>query len=150
MTPAIAVAILAFAVGLQAQPVTYNDAAIIARSAQPEAWAEAYAEAYADAYADAKLEAREAGKVGEFVTGAIGGIAANTVANQFGHGTSNMQAALLGGGGNVVAHSAQFQKTAQRILGRDAVHRLAQRDTEAIMYQLELQRRSHLRDAVNY
>ncbi|MCJ1284289.1 hypothetical protein MMC26_003620 [Xylographa opegraphella] len=144
MTPAITVAILAFAVGLQAQPLNYDDAAITARSAQPEA----YPEAYPDAYADAELEARMNSHVGDFVKGAVGGMAANAVANHYGHGTSNTNAALMGGAANIAAHSEHLQHAGQRL--SNSLQRLIQRDTEAVLYQLAIQRRSQLRNALQY
>ncbi|MCJ1382689.1 hypothetical protein MMC17_005802 [Xylographa soralifera] len=230
MTPAIAVAILTFAVGLQAQPLGFDNSAIITRNAQPEAYANAYADAYADAYVDAKLEARgihagdalkgaltgvaaniAANKLGyggtsntkaalagaglnvalhshhlqdaansifqrdaeaeaeaeaeayadayadaeleargihagDMFKGAIAGVGANLVANQFGHGTSNLNAALLGGIGNAALHSQHVQHAGQKL--SNAVQQLVQRDTEAIMYQLE--RRGTLRNVISY
>ncbi|MCJ1432126.1 hypothetical protein MMC27_001482 [Xylographa pallens] len=164
MTPAIAVAILAFVVGIQAQPLIYDDAAIIERSAQPEAYADAFAnaeaeayayayadaeaEAYADPYAEAELEARMPVHKGDFVKGALLGVAGNAVANHYGVGTSNLKAALAGGVANVAAHSEHVHNAGHQL--SDAMHRLVQRDTEAIMYQLELQRRSYLQNAAGY
>ena len=147
MSRAIAVAILAFVVGIQAQPFNYNDAAIIERSAQPDAYAEAYAYAEAEAYADAELEAR-ALHAGDFVKGAVAAVAANKVANHYGQGTSSLNAALLGGGANVAAHSQHVQAAGQHIA--DAVHRLVQRDNEAMLYRRALQRRSDLWNAAGY
>ncbi|MCJ1416791.1 hypothetical protein MMC32_003129 [Xylographa parallela] len=119
MSRAIAVAILAFVVGIQAKPFNYNDAAIIERSAQPDAYAEAYAYAEAEAYADAELEAR-ALHAGDFVKGAVAAVAANKVANHYGQGTSSLNAALLGGGANVAAHSQHVQDTVHSVFSRDA------------------------------
>ncbi|MCJ1289356.1 hypothetical protein MMC34_000888 [Xylographa carneopallida] len=139
MTPAIAVAILTFAVSLHAQPLYYDDTAIIERSAQPIA--------SADAYADAELEARN-NHIGDFVQGAIAGAGANKVANHYGYGTTTGKAAVVGGVLNAAAHSEHLQHAGQRL--SDAMHHLGRRDAEAVLYQLALQRRSRLRDAGYY
>ncbi|MCJ1402336.1 hypothetical protein MMC11_005556 [Xylographa trunciseda] len=132
MTAAIAIAILTFTAGLQAQPLGYDDTALVARNAQPGA----------AAYSDAGLEARMNLHAGDMAKGALGGLAVNAAANHFGHGISNQNAALIGAGVNTALHSQHVS---------DALHHLIQRDAEAEAEadaDLEARMNLHAMDAV--